>query len=443
MTDVKIPSPGESITEVELATWLVNDGDLVKKDQELAEIESDKATLMLNAPDSGKISILVEDGSTIPVGEVACRIDTSVEVEEDAVSPDQPEKESEKTDAEEAAEPGSSSLPEDETAGKAPPEKAAESETGEETGGAEKERPEPEGGGQKVRMTPLAREKMKAAGLSVDDIVAGLKKLSVSDVDAVIQGISKPEQQGSEKPERTEGRKKMSQLRKKLSQRLVSVRNETAMLTTFNEVDMSALSALRKKYQESFVEKHGLKLGFMSLFMKASALVLKERPMVNSMIDGEEIVTPRYVDISVAVQTPRGLMVPVVRNVDHLSLAAIEKKLKELAGKAREGKISLEEMSGGTFTITNGGVFGSMLSTPLINPPQSAILGMHNIVDRPVAINGQVEVRPVMYVALSYDHRLIDGKDSVGFLTDVKEVLEHPEMLISDGKDPWHQLLEL
>jgi 2-oxoglutarate dehydrogenase E2 component (dihydrolipoamide succinyltransferase) len=235
----------------------------------------------------------------------------------------------------------------------------------------------------------------------------------------------------------------MSQLRRKLSQRLVSVKNDTAMLTTFNEVDMSAVVGIRKKYQNLFVEKHGLKLGFMSFFLKASALVLKRRPKVNSMIDKDDVVSPQYVDISVAVQTPKGLMVPVIRNVDKLSLAGIEKELKKLAEKARSGKISLEEMTGGTFTITNGGVFGSMLSTPLINPPQSAILGMHNIVDRPMAVDGKVEVRPVMYIALSYDHRLIDGKDSVGFLMDMKKILEKPELLLYGGTDPLEQVLDI
>lgn len=439
MTEVKIPSPGESISEVELASWLVSDGDLVKKDQDLAEIESDKATLMLSAPESGKITIDVEAGSTVAVGTVACRIDASVQPEEreDSGEEEQPAGE-EKTSAPEATPADQEKTEEKKDAGsekEKPVEKSQEEPA---------EKIQDSGN---VRMTPLAREKLKASGLSVDDIVSGLRKLSANDVDAVIQGLSEKEKSGAKDEtltgERTEKRTKMSQLRKKLSKRLVSVKNETAMLTTFNEVDMSAVSNLRKKYQESFVEKHGLKLGFMSLFMKASAIALKGRPNVNSMIDGEEIVTPRYVDISVAVQTPRGLMVPVVRNVDQLSLADIEKKLKELAGKARSGKISLEEMEGGTFTITNGGVFGSMLSTPLINPPQSAILGMHNIVDRPVAVDGKVEVRPVMYVALSYDHRIIDGKDSVGMLNDVKKMIEEPEWLLHGGNDPWSGLLDL
>lgn len=429
MIDIKIPSPGESITEVELATWLVSDGDLVHKDQDLAEIESDKATLMLNATESGKISIEVEAGTSVSVGEVACRIDTSVGVpdepeqadedELDDSAGDEVESEKEKTEASEKKEDTSQKHPQ-----KQSDDKASQND--------------------KVRSTPLAREKMKAAGLSVDDIVAGLKKLSVSDVDAVIEGVSTTrDESSSQEIDRSEHREKMSQLRRKLSQRLVSVKNETAMLTTFNEVDMSAVMKTRKQYQNQFVDKHGVKLGFMSFFMKASALALKMRPKVNSMIDKEEIVTPQYVDISVAVQTPKGLMVPVIRNVDKLSLADIEIELKKLAEKARSGKISLEEMSGGTFTITNGGVFGSMLSTPLINPPQSAILGMHNIVERPVAVDGKVEVRPIMYIALSYDHRLIDGKDSVGFLMDVKKMLEKPEAFLSGGNDPLKAVLEL
>ncbi len=427
MIDVKIPSPGESITEVELATWLVSDGDLVHKDQDLAEIESDKATLMLNAPKSGKISISVEAGTTVSVGEVACSIDTSVEVPDEAEEP--LEEEVDEVSEDESSENEVEKPVED----KKKPAKAAQS------GGDEKVKNE------KVRPTPLAREKMKVAGLSVDDIVAGLQKLSASDVDAVIEGVSVAPEGSKEtsEPNRSDKREKMSQLRKKLSQRLVSVKNETAMLTTFNEVDMSAVMNIRKQYQTQFVEKYGVKIGFMSFFLKASALALKMRPKVNSMIDKDEIVTPQYVDISVAVQTPKGLMVPVIRNVDKLSLAQIEMELKKLAEKARSGKISLDEMSGGTFTITNGGVFGSMMSTPLINPPQSAILGMHNIVDRPVAVDGKVEIRPVMYTALSYDHRLIDGKDSVGFLMDVKKMLEKPEAFLSGGSDPLKAVLQL
>jgi 2-oxoglutarate dehydrogenase E2 component (dihydrolipoamide succinyltransferase) len=437
MIDVKIPSPGESITEVELATWMVNDGDMVHKDQDLAEIESDKATLMLNAPESGKIFIKIEAGTSVSPGDIACQIDTSVEVTDD-ISEDEDKKDSTDEVKEKTSETERTELIEKEQSGG--------SESSELTSGQKQNKVSDKN--KNVKITPLAREKMKAAGLSVDDILQGLKKLSASDVDAVIEGVSQKKSELADAREtvasgRNEKREKMSQLRKKLSQRLVSVKNETAMLTTFNEVDMSAVMKIRKEYQDKFVEKHGLKLGFMSFFLKASALALMARPRVNSMIDKEEIVTPEYVDISVAVQTPKGLMVPVIRNVEKRSLADIESELKKLAGKARSGKISLEEMSGGTFTITNGGVFGSMLSTPLINPPQSAILGMHNITDRPVAVDGKLEIRPVMYVALSYDHRLIDGKDSVGFLMDVKKMIEQPEMLLYGGNDVISSLLEL
>jgi 2-oxoglutarate dehydrogenase E2 component (dihydrolipoamide succinyltransferase) len=437
MIDVKIPSPGESITEVELATWMVNDGDMVHKDQDLAEIESDKATLMLNAPESGKIFIKIEAGTSVSPGDIACQIDTSVEVTDD-ISEDEDKKDSTDEVKEKTSETERTELIDKEQSGG--------SESSELTSGQKQNKVSDKN--KNVKITPLAREKMKAAGLSVDDILQGLKKLSASDVDAVIEGVSQKKSELADAREtvasgRNEKREKMSQLRKKLSQRLVSVKNETAMLTTFNEVDMSAVMKIRKEYQDKFVEKHGLKLGFMSFFLKASALALMARPRVNSMIDKEEIVTPEYVDISVAVQTPKGLMVPVIRNVEKRSLADIESELKKLAGKARSGKISLEEMSGGTFTITNGGVFGSMLSTPLINPPQSAILGMHNITDRPVAVDGKVEIRPVMYVALSYDHRLIDGKDSVGFLMDVKKMIEQPEMLLYGGNDVISSLLEL
>lgn len=441
---MKIPSPGESITEVEVASWLVSDGDLVGKDQELAEIESDKATLMLSAPEAGKISIQIKAGETVSVGQVACTIDTSVEVPEVPEGDEnQGKEEGPTTDEGDITEEKRESKKEE--ASKEKEKEAVESKpsppTKDDTG--EDARSGKKGSYPDVKTTPLAREKMKAAGLSVEDVIAGLKKLTSSNVDAVLSGATSPSSTSSAAADRAEDRNKMSQLRKKLSQRLVKVKNETAMLTTFNEVDMQAIMSLRKTFQEAFVEKHGVKLGFMSLFMKASAIALKNRSMVNSMIDGDEIVTPRYVDISIAVQTPKGLMVPVIRDVDTINLPTIEKQLAALADKARSGKITLEEMDGGTFTITNGGIFGSMLSTPLINPPQSAILGMHNIIERPVAINGKVEIRPMMYVALSYDHRLIDGKDSVGFLMDVKKMLEEPHSLLDGGRDPLRKLLHL
>ncbi|ASB50067.1 2-oxoglutarate dehydrogenase complex dihydrolipoyllysine-residue succinyltransferase [Alkalitalea saponilacus] len=419
ITEVKVPTPGESISEVELSSWLVSDGDLVRKNQDLAEIESDKATLSLTAPESGKIELLASEGDVVKVNSVVCKIDTSVEVPEE-INGDEDEAE-ENLKAEEK-------------------EKAPVADESGQTVSTNESQPDSD-----VKLTPLARKKMEAEGLNLNDVLAGLKKLTTKEIDKVIDLQDADGQLISSGGEvsRDVERKRMTQLRKQLSKRLVQVKNETAMLTTFNEVDMSALMDLRKKHQGAFVEKYGFKIGLISFFLKASAYALKMHPMVNSMIDEEEIVTPNYVDISVAVQSPKGLMVPVIRNVDSLSLAQIESALKELAEKARTGKVSLEEMTGGTFTLTNGGVFGSMLSTPLINPPQSAIIGMHNIVERPVAVNGKVEIRPMMYVALSYDHRIIDGKDSVGFLVDVKKMIENPLSMLLGGKSAEEALLGL
>ena len=397
--EIKAPTPGESITEVEITNWLVQDGDFVDKNQDLAEIESDKATLTLTAPEAGKIKIVQAAGETTAVGKVVCLIDTS-EIHEGT-----------------AAVGATAPMPEAVVEEAAAPRAEARVE-----------------GLEKVKVTPVAQNLMASQGWSVEDVVNGLRRLTANDVQMIMQQEAKREEPRGESL-RTESRQKMSQLRKKISQRLVAVKNETAMLTTFNEVDMSAVLALREKYQKAFMDRHQVKIGMMSFYIKASALALKLHPMVNSMIDGDEIVTPGYVDVSVAVQTPKGLMVPVIRNVENLSLAQIEQGLKQLADKAREGKIALEEMTGGTFTITNGGVFGSMLSTPIINPPQSAILGMHNVVERPVAISGRVEIRPIMYVALSYDHRIIDGKESVGFLTDLKKIIENPSRLLVGGQD--------
>ncbi len=413
--EIKVPSPGESITEVEIASWLVNDGDVVTKDQELAEIESDKATLTLNADKAGKIKILIEAEQTVPVGEVACTIDTSV-VPEEKVSPKE-------------------EVPVAKVKEESPKVQEQKKQVSEEFA--------------KVKITPVAQKLMDEEGWSVDDVINGLHRISKKEISAIKeQGIAKeeggvPQGLAAQPKERELNRQKMSSLRKKLSARLVAVKQETAMLTTFNEVDMTNIMAMRKKYQNLFIEKHGVKLGFMSFFIKASALAMQKHPMVNSMINGDEIVTPNYVDVSVAVQTPKGLMVPVIRNTESMSLAKIEETLKQLAVKARSGKISLDEMTGGTFTVTNGGVFGSMMSTPLINPPQSAILGMHNIVDRPMAVNGRVEIRPVMYTALSYDHRIIDGKDSVGFLVTLKKMLENPELMLSGGDELEKLVLDL
>jgi 2-oxoglutarate dehydrogenase E2 component (dihydrolipoamide succinyltransferase) len=293
-------------------------------------------------------------------------------------------------------------------------------------------------------VTPVARQIMEKEGLSVDDILQGLRKINASDVKQVIQNKSLP---GGPEPghsaSRDEDRKKVSQLRKKISERLVAVKNETAMLTTFNEADMSAIMAIRKKYQEQFVEKHGIKLGFMSFFTKAVTLALQQFPAVNSFLEGDEMVSPSYCDIGIAVQTDKGLMVPVIRNAEVLGLAQLEQQIADLAGRARKARLSIEEMSGGTFTISNGGIYGSMLSTPILNPPQSGILGMHNIQERPVAVNGKVEIRPMMYLALSYDHRVIDGKDSVSFLKTVKELLEEPVRLIFGDMSPEQFLLEI
>ena len=423
--EVKVPTPGESITEVELSNWLVADGDLVRKDQELAEVESDKATLSLIAPESGKITFLIQAGQTVKVNSIACTIDTSVEVPDAPAAP--------------APQPASKpAAPVDQ----AKPASVASAST-------TKDQADPvtssKGEDVKIRTTPLARSMMAAENLSADEVLKGLKKLSSKEVELILalregrlDAVSV-----AQSTERTEVRKAMTQLRKQLSKRLVKVKNETAMLTTFNEVDMSALMDLRKSYQDAFVKKHGFKIGLNSFFLKAAAQALMKFPVINSIIDGDDIITPSYVDISVAMQSPKGLLVPVIRNVHAKSLAEIERDMQEMAEKARSAKVSLEEMSGGTFTITNGGTYGSMMSTPLINPPQSAILGMHNIVDRPVAVKGQIVIRPMMYVALSYDHRLIDGKDSVSFLVEVKKLIENPVSLVFGGKNPEEALLGL
>jgi len=416
IVEIKVPSPGESITEVEIGSWLVADGSIVVQNQEIGEVESDKATLTITASEAGKITITVEEGATIAVGSVVCTIDTSFA----AAAP-----KTEKVVAKEK--PAEKEQPKIETAEvKAPAvEKVTE-------------------GLEKVKVTDVAREMMKEQGLSVDDVINGLKRIGKKEVEAVLQlPKTKTEQTVlvAKTASRDVEREKMSSLRRKLSERLVSVKNETAMLTTFNEVDMSFVMELRAKFQQKFTEKHGLKLGFMSFFTKAVALAMDFHPMVNAQIDGDEIVSPKFVDVGIAVSTPKGLMVPIVRNAESKSIPQIEIEIKELAEKARTKKISVEELTGGTFTITNGGVFGSLLSTPIINPPQSAILGMHNIVDRPVAVNGQVVIRPMMYIALSYDHRVIDGKDSVGFLVKVKELLENPERMLTGGKDAGALLL--
>lgn len=426
--EIKVPSPGESISEVEIANWFFSDGDYVEKDQEIGEIESEKATLPLIAEESGELTILKNAGETVPVGEIVCSIDTSKK--------GKPKKEDKKD-----GETTENITSKEKSGSKAEPidQKTIEKKTEPAT-----TRPEVEAS--RVKTTPLARKMMEENNLSVEDIINGLKKLSSKEVNSVISGFSGDRgiiTPSSKEISREVEKQKISNLRKKLSQRLVSVKNETAMLTTFNEADMSRIIELRKKYQNSFVEKHGVKLGFMSFFTKAVSEALKLFPNVNSRMEGDEILTPAFYDIGIAVQTDKGLMVPVLRNTEVLSLAEIEKQIIELAGKARNNRISIDDMSGGSFTITNGGIFGSMLSTPIINPPQSAILGMHNIIERPVALNGQVVIRPMMYLALSYDHRIIDGRDSVSFLVKIKEFIENPESMLFGGHDPEKMLLDI
>jgi 2-oxoglutarate dehydrogenase E2 component (dihydrolipoamide succinyltransferase) len=436
MIEVKIPSPGESITEVEIANWLVQTGDYVEKDQELAEIESDKATLPLVAEESGKVEIIAPEGETIKVGEVACKIDETAKKEESSASGN----EEQTTEEKEAEKESTKTFKEQVSSPKKEGNTAKEDKTEQTKPKEEKETEETE----QVKVSPVAKKMMDDYNLSIDDVLKGLRRLNKQDIKKAREGLAQPEKEETHRGEisRETDRKKMTQLRKKLSERLVSVKNETAMLTTFNEVDMTEVINLRKKYQKAFQEKHGIKLGFMSFFTKAATRALEAYPNVNSSIDGEEIVYPRYTDIGIAVQTNKGLMVPVVRNAESLSLAEIEIKISEYATKARSNKITIDEMQGGTFTITNGGVFGSLLSTPILNPPQSGILGMHNIQERPVAVNGQVEIRPMMYIALSYDHRTVDGKDSVSFLVKVKEMIENPhKMLLSN--DPDKSLLDL
>ena len=413
--EIKIPSPGESITEVEIATWFVSEGDFVEKDQELAEIESEKATLPLLAEESGEVQSLAPTSEAIAIGSIACKIDTS---KKGTIK----------------------SKPEEKETGKEIS-KSAE---------AKAEDPEKMKSVTKtanVKISPVAAKMMEDKNLSVEDILNGLKRITKSDVDLAVTGLSKDTQDRPDgmttKASRESETIRMSQLRRKLSERLISVKNETAMLTTFNEVDVSEIIRLRKTYQKQFQEKHGVKLGFMSFFTKAASLALREFPQVNSMIEGENYIRFNYSDIGIAVQTEKGLMVPVIRNAESLNLADIEHKIMDLANKARINRISIEDMSGGTFTITNGGVFGSMLSTPILNPPQAAILGMHNIVERPVAINGNVEIRPIMYLALSYDHRVIDGRDSVGFLVKIKELIEAPIQMILGTGNPDKNLLNI
>ncbi len=390
--EMKVPSPGESITEVEIAQWLVSDGDFVEKDQAIAEVDSDKATLELPAENSGIITLKAEEGDSVAVGQVVCLINTDGEQKID-------------TDKKNNVELSSESV------------KEVINETKENYASGSP--------------SPAAKKILDEKGILPESIIGTGRNARITKEDAI---LAKPSMGSpSENQDRENSRKKLSLLRRKLAQRLVSVKNETAMLTTFNEVDMNSIFLIRSEFKDQFKKKHEIGLGFMSFFTKAVVRALKLFPDVNSMIDGDYQIINDFFDISVAVSGPKGLMVPVLRNVEKMTFKDIESEIKRLAIRARDGEITVDEMTGGTFTISNGGVFGSMLSTPILNPPQSAILGMHNIIERPMAIEGKVLIRPVMYLALSYDHRIIDGKESVGFLVAIKEALEDPLNLLMDN----------
>lgn len=406
MIEIKVPTVGESISEVTLVKWLKNDGEWVERDEILCELESEKATFELNAEKSGILHHVAQEDQTLNIGDLACKIDDEAARPEGAAAPAPKKEEASATKKEE---------PKKETASAAPAKSDA-------------------------KATPVAKSMMADKKLDARQVKGSGEggRIFKKDVLAALENPGRIA--GGES--RTDDRKKMSNLRKTVSRRLVEAKNSTAMLTTFNEVDMTNIMALRAKYKDTFKEQHGVNLGFMSFFTKACCYALLEWPAVNAYIDGDEIIYHNYCDISIAVSAPKGLVVPVIRNAESLGMAEIEQEVKNLALKARDNKLTIDEMTGGTFTITNGGVFGSLMSTPILNIPQSAILGMHKIQDRPMAIDGKVEIRPMMYLALSYDHRIIDGRESVGFLVRVKELLENPELLLM-GKDPVKTLLEL
>lgn len=433
MEEVKVPSPGESISEVDIASWTVSDGDYVEVDDVIAEIDSDKASLELTATASGTITLKAEEGDTVEVGAVVAEIDTSAEAPEGGTEETKEDK-SESSDESDDDKEDKSETSDKSKSDKKEEKKSSESSKDDDSSKHAEGHP-----------SPAARKLMKENNISSSQVKGSGKggRITKQDVvEAMAAGISAESTQGWG-GSREEKREKMSSLRRKVAERLVSVKNDTAMLTTFNEIDMSEVMALRSRLKDKFKEHHDVSLGFMSFFTKAVTEALNHFPSVNAMIDGNEVVYHDYADIGIAVSSPKGLMVPVIRNAEQMGLAEIEADIKRLAIKARDGKLSMEEMSGGTFTITNGGVFGSMMSTPIINPPQSAILGMHNIVERPVAVDGEVKIRPIMYVALSYDHRIIDGKESVSFLYKIKEMIENPSRIIFGGKDPDEVLLGL
>lgn len=414
MIDIKVPTVGESITEVSLVKWLKKEGDYVNRDEVLCEMESEKATFELPAEQAGILHIVAQEGSTLKIGDIACTIDeTAAKLAATASAKEEPNNKSQKKE-----------IPNAKTVEK-PVEKPAAAPVQAE-----------------VKATPVANAIMSDKQLKATEVKGSGVSGKILKQD-VLEAIAHPGRKaGADAFSRNERHEKMSNLRKTVSRRLVEAKNSTAMLTTFNEVDMGRIMEVRKKYKDTFKEAHGVNLGFMSFFTKACCIALSEWPAVNAKIEAEEIVYHDFCDISIAVSAPKGLVVPVIRNAESMSMAEIEAKVLELATKARDNKLTIEEMTGGTFTITNGGVFGSLMSTPIINIPQSAILGMHKIQERPVVIDGKIEVRPMMYVAVSYDHRIIDGRESVSFLVRVKELLEHPELLLF-GQDPVKTLLEV
>jgi 2-oxoglutarate dehydrogenase E2 component (dihydrolipoamide succinyltransferase) len=415
--ELKIPSVGESVTQVTIAAWLKQDGDYVEMDEAVAELESDKATVELNAEKSGVLKILIEEGEDVEIGVTVATIDT------DAAAPEGTPAKAET--AETAAPKAETPAPKAETSSLAKP-LNDETKTSYATG----------------TPSPAASKILAEKGINTSTVHGTGKDGRITKYDAMMAEAGAMDYSTPTEPSRNQERQKMSNLRKTIARRLVSAKNETAMLTTFNEVNMQPIFETRNKYKEKFREIHGVNLGFMSFFTRACALALQQYPKVNAFLDGEEMVMNDFVDVSIAVSSPKGLMVPVMRNVENMTMWEIEAEVKRLALKARDAKLTIPEMTGGTFTITNGGVFGSMLSTPIINPPQSAILGMHNIVERAVVENGNIVARPIMYVALSYDHRIIDGKESVGFLVTVKNYLENPETMLM-GKDPMEILMGL
>jgi len=407
-SEIIIPSPGESITQVQVAKWLVSDGEEVDKDQEVVEIDSDKASFPLTAPEDGILRILVAEGETVAVGVTIARIEPS---------------------------PGGTKPSREKTA--VVPEKKVPV--------IIKDKKPSENSKTGTHISPLAEKIRTEKNIQKEDVFAAFegKRIGKKDIETYISRTESQEKAGNLPGSRNLERRKLSTLRLKLAERLVAVKNETAMLTTFNEVNMRNILDIKEKHNDAFKEKFGVGIGFMSFFTKAVTLALREFPQVNSMLDKDELVIPDYVDIGIAVSAPKGLVVPVIRNAEKMSIPELEVKIKELAVKARDNHITIEDMKGGTFTITNGGVFGSMMSTPILNPPQSAILGMHKIMERPIAVNGNVEIHPMMYIALSYDHRVIDGKESVSFLVKVKEYIEDPLKMEMEGEDPVLMLMGL